>query len=131
MFTKCFSFIAQFHSFDSREIDTQILCVLIVLNLSYLRKKDLWKMKVLQIFGLWNQEIHSWIMNHESLITILLFLNTVLFQPLILIFKTLFITYLNIMTWIMDNLIFTLLFHAPFKLSWWIQKSFNFWLRSS
>ena len=131
MFTKCFSFIAQFHSFDSREIDTQILCVLIVLNLSYLRKKDSWKMKVLQIFGLWNQEIHSWIMNHESLITILLFLNTVLFQPLILIFKTLFITYLNIMTWRMDNLIFTLVFHATFKLSWWIQKSFNFWLRSS
>ena len=51
------SFIVQPHSFNSRQIDGQTLSVLIILKLSYFGKKQFLKMKVLQIFGSWDQEI--------------------------------------------------------------------------
>ena len=52
------SFIAQPHSFDSRQIGRHI-SALIIWKLSYFREKknNLRKMEVLQIFGSWNQEI--------------------------------------------------------------------------
>ena len=63
-----FYLIDQSQSFSSRQIDRQIWTVLIILKLSYFRKKDSWKMEVLRIYGFWDQEIDSWFTNHEPLI---------------------------------------------------------------
>ena len=73
-----FSFIDQSHSFNFRQIDKQILPVLIILKLSYFGKKVICEkfMVVLWIFDLWDQEIDSWFMNHEPLISTLLYIKT-------------------------------------------------------
>ena len=44
-----------------------------ILKLSYFGKSDSWKIKVLQIFGSWDEEIDSWLTNNEPLIPTLFF----------------------------------------------------------
>ena len=60
-------FTIQSHLFNSRQIDRQILSGLIILKL-FFGKKNMWKMEVLHIFGLWDQKIDSWFMNPDPLI---------------------------------------------------------------
>ena len=62
------SSINQSHPFNSRQVDRHIWSALIILKLSYFGKNDPWKIKILWIFDWWDQEIDSWIMNHEPLI---------------------------------------------------------------
>ena len=57
--TKICSFIVQPHLFKDRETDRQMSSVLVISKLSYFRESNLWKMEVLQIFGLWDQETDS------------------------------------------------------------------------
>ena len=66
---KLFSFVNQSHLFNSRQIDRQTyISALIIFKLLHFGKNDSWKMEVLNIFGLWDQEIDLWFTNHEPLI---------------------------------------------------------------
>ena len=60
-------FTIQSHLFNSRQIARQISSGLIILKL-FFGKKNMWKMEVLHIFGLWDQKIDSWFMNPDPLI---------------------------------------------------------------
>ena len=72
-----FSFIVQSHSFNSRQVDRQILSALIVLKL-YFGKNDSSEMEVLQIFGSWDYKTDSWLTNYEALIPTLMPSNKVI-----------------------------------------------------
>ena len=63
---RVFSFIDQFHSFNSRQID--ISPTLIILKISHFGKNDSWKMEVLRNFCSWDQDIDLWFTNPDPLI---------------------------------------------------------------
>ena len=63
--TEICSFIVQPHLFNSRQIYRQISFALVIVKLSYFGRSSSWKIKVLQIFGSWDQEIDSWFTNYK------------------------------------------------------------------
>ena len=50
-------------------LSRKTLFVLIILKLSYFGKSNFWKMKVLSIFGSWDQDTDSWFTNQDPLPT--------------------------------------------------------------
>ena len=61
------NFVLSSSNLTDLTLDRQISFTMIILK-TYSGKNILWKMEVLQIFGLWDQEIGSWFTNCEPLI---------------------------------------------------------------